>query len=170
MIQYIHWENYVSISFHSEWDMIVVTIFEPNGIPFGSKSKGKLVPRSYPIQCGRKWKHSFLSVPVPQVGGINNYTKFTFFFHFWSSDYEVLQEICPFRYHRGQSKAPWSPCIVLYCKYCTEGFKVSLKFCLHYAERCEHLSNNRRKSFQSSPLKPHLIYPETPSNFPWNPI
>ena len=22
-----HWENYISISFHSEWDMIVVTVF-----------------------------------------------------------------------------------------------------------------------------------------------
>ena len=36
--------------------------FERNGIPFGSKSNGKLSPRSYPIQCGRKWKYSFLSV------------------------------------------------------------------------------------------------------------
>ena len=36
--------------------------FEPNGIPFDSKSKGKLPPRSYPIQCERKFKHSFLSV------------------------------------------------------------------------------------------------------------
>ena len=35
--------------------------FEPNGIPFGSKSKGKLSRRSYPIQCERKWKYSFLS-------------------------------------------------------------------------------------------------------------
>ena len=35
--------------------------FEPNGNPFGSKSKGKLSPRSYPIQCERKWKYSFLS-------------------------------------------------------------------------------------------------------------
>ena len=35
--------------------------FEPNGNPFGSKSKGNLLPRSYPIQCERKWKHSFLS-------------------------------------------------------------------------------------------------------------
>ena len=35
---------------------------EPNGFPFGSKSKGKLSPRSYPIQCERKWKYSFLSV------------------------------------------------------------------------------------------------------------
>ena len=35
--------------------------FEPNGFSFGSKSKGKLSPRSYPIQCERKWKHSFLS-------------------------------------------------------------------------------------------------------------
>ena len=34
---------------------------EPNGLPFGSKSKGKLSPRSYPIQCKRKWKYSFLS-------------------------------------------------------------------------------------------------------------
>ena len=36
--------------------------FEPNGIPFGSNSKGKLSPGSYPIQCERKWKYSFLSV------------------------------------------------------------------------------------------------------------
>ena len=36
--------------------------FEPNGFPFGSKSKGKLSPRSYPIRFERKWKSSFLSV------------------------------------------------------------------------------------------------------------
>ena len=36
--------------------------FEPNGNPFGSKSKGKLSPRSYPIQFERKWNTSFLSV------------------------------------------------------------------------------------------------------------
>ena len=36
--------------------------FEPNGIPFGSKPKGKLSPRSYPIQCETKSKYSFLSV------------------------------------------------------------------------------------------------------------
>ena len=36
--------------------------FEPNEIPFGSKPKGKLSPRSYPIQCERKWKYSYLSV------------------------------------------------------------------------------------------------------------
>ena len=99
--------NYISISFHIEWDMIVVTVFlsiliqmefnlvknqmdncfdceymtvdfyllfyirqfgdsflfdfERNGIPFGSNSKGKLWPRSCPIQCDRKWKYSFLS-------------------------------------------------------------------------------------------------------------
>ena len=36
--------------------------FEPNGIPIGSKSKGKLSPRLYPIKFERKWKYSFLSV------------------------------------------------------------------------------------------------------------
>ena len=36
--------------------------FELNGIPFGSKLKGKLSPRSYPIQCERNWKYSFRSV------------------------------------------------------------------------------------------------------------
>ena len=36
--------------------------FEPNGLPFGSKSKGKLSPRSYPIQFERTWNASFLSV------------------------------------------------------------------------------------------------------------
>ena len=38
--------------------------FEPNGKQFGSKLKGKLLPRSYPIQCERKWKYSFLSARV----------------------------------------------------------------------------------------------------------
>ena len=36
--------------------------FEPNGITFVLKSKGKLSPQSCPIQCERKWKYSFLSV------------------------------------------------------------------------------------------------------------
>ena len=36
--------------------------FEPNGDPFGSNSKGKLSPRSDPIQFERKWITSFLSV------------------------------------------------------------------------------------------------------------
>ena len=36
--------------------------FEPNGISFGLKSKGKRSPRSDPIHCERKWKYSFLSV------------------------------------------------------------------------------------------------------------
>ena len=35
--------------------------FEPNGFPFGSKSKRKLLPWSYPIECERKWNVSFLS-------------------------------------------------------------------------------------------------------------
>ena len=35
--------------------------FEPKGIPFGSKSKGKLSLRSYPNQFERKWNTSFLS-------------------------------------------------------------------------------------------------------------
>ena len=34
--------------------------FEPNGIPFDLKLKGKLSPRSYPIEIERKWKYSFL--------------------------------------------------------------------------------------------------------------
>ena len=36
--------------------------FERNEIPFGSKLKRKLPPRSYPNQFERKWKYSFLSV------------------------------------------------------------------------------------------------------------
>ena len=38
--------------------------FEPNGIPVGSKSKGRLSPRSYPIQFERKSNMSFLSVDL----------------------------------------------------------------------------------------------------------
>ena len=36
--------------------------FEPNGFLLGSESKGKMSPRSYPIQCERNWKYSILSV------------------------------------------------------------------------------------------------------------
>ena len=39
--------------------------FEPNGIPFGSKLKGKLSSRSYPIQFERKWNTSFFSADAP---------------------------------------------------------------------------------------------------------
>ena len=45
--------------------------FEPNRIPFGSKLKGKLSPRSYPIQFERKWNTSFLSVIVVEIPGGN---------------------------------------------------------------------------------------------------
>ena len=41
--------------------------FEPNWIPFGSKSKGKLSPRSYPIQFERKWKYIFISEYFPII-------------------------------------------------------------------------------------------------------
>ena len=44
--------------------------FEPNGISFGSKSKGKLSPRSYPTQFERKSNTSFLSVTIGR--GIHN--------------------------------------------------------------------------------------------------
>ena len=43
--------------------------FEPNGNPFGSKSKGKLSQRSYPIQFERKLNTSFLSVRLTIGGG-----------------------------------------------------------------------------------------------------
>ena len=46
--------KYVSISFHSEWDMIVVTVFLLilNQMEFHlvQKIERKLSPRSYPIQ------------------------------------------------------------------------------------------------------------------------
>ena len=59
--------------------------FEPNGIPFGSKLKGKLSPRSYPIQSERKWKHSFLSVRAGKsflnlVMSNRNHIVFTIFY------------------------------------------------------------------------------------------
>ena len=38
--------------------------FEPNGIPYGSKSKGKRSPRSYPIQYEKKRKYSFISAVI----------------------------------------------------------------------------------------------------------
>ena len=75
----MHLENFISNFFHIEWDMIVVTVFlsisnqmefhlvqnrkencHHDQIPFNVK--GKLSPRSDPIQFERKWKYSFLGV------------------------------------------------------------------------------------------------------------
>ena len=44
------------------WWQFPFRFSEPNRIPFGSKLEGNLSPRSYPIQCERKWKCSCLSV------------------------------------------------------------------------------------------------------------
>ena len=42
-----------------------------DSFPFEKEnSKGKLSPRSYPIQYGRTWKYSFLSVSLFAVGTI----------------------------------------------------------------------------------------------------
>ena len=43
------------------WGQFSFRFSEPKGFPFGSKSKGKLSLRSYPIKCERKWKYSFLN-------------------------------------------------------------------------------------------------------------
>ena len=52
----------------------------PNGLPFGSKSKGKLLLRSCPIQCEKNWKFSFFSVatkrPVQNQPQIYKYIAF----------------------------------------------------------------------------------------------
>ena len=57
----VHWENYVSISFHSEWDMIAVTVCEPKGnsiwfknrhrdhIPFTVEGNGNIVFSVYTL-------------------------------------------------------------------------------------------------------------------------
>ena len=62
----LHWKNFISISFHIEWDMIVVTVFFSilNQMEFHlvQKIEEKLSPRSYPIQRERNGKYSFLSV------------------------------------------------------------------------------------------------------------
>ena len=48
--------------------------FEPNGNTFSSKSRGKLSPRSYPIQFERKSNTSFLSVIARYYGAITAIT------------------------------------------------------------------------------------------------
>ena len=57
--------------------------FEPNGIPFGTKMKGKLSPRSYPFQYENKTKYSFLSVLISRpVTGDNIYVYIIYIFYF----------------------------------------------------------------------------------------
>ena len=52
----VHWEIYITNSYWMGYDCVdsFPFNFEPNVIPFGSKSKGKLSPRSYPIQFESK--------------------------------------------------------------------------------------------------------------------
>ena len=57
-----HWENYISIYFHIEWNMIVVTVFLSILSQMDFHLVQKLSPRSCLIHCGSKWKYSFLSV------------------------------------------------------------------------------------------------------------
>ena len=64
-----HWENYTSISRHIKWDMIVhgdsfPFNFEPNGIQFGSKSKGKLLPRTSGESQLKWYPEDFRGVPI----------------------------------------------------------------------------------------------------------
>ena len=64
----IHWEKLYFL-FLSNWmgydrGNSFPFDFEPNGNPFGSKSKRNLSPRSYPIQFERKRKYSFLGAAV----------------------------------------------------------------------------------------------------------
>ena len=53
--------------------------FKPNIVSFGSKSAGKLSPRSYPIQFERKWKNSFLRVFLSMsrmpINNVNTHAK-----------------------------------------------------------------------------------------------
>ena len=58
-------KNLYSISFHIEWDMIVVTVFLSilNQTEFHLvQNRKEMSRRIYPIQCERKWKYSFLCV------------------------------------------------------------------------------------------------------------
>ena len=48
--------------------------FDPNGISFGSKSKGKLSPRSHPIHYERKWKYSFLNASLQYIKNTKYFT------------------------------------------------------------------------------------------------
>ena len=58
--------------------------FEPNGLLFGSKSKGKLSTWSYPIQYERKWKTSFLSVATGKPHHLYFfYESFRLITHWW---------------------------------------------------------------------------------------
>ena len=83
--------------------------FEPNGNPFGSKSKGNLSPRSYPIQCERKWKYSFLSV-LPKTTAIR---------------LAAVRETSVSRHHEDPIEGPSeNPYTSLY--YSIEGFKGDL--------------------------------------------
>ena len=63
--------------------------FDPNGIPFVPKLKGKLSLRSYPIQFERKWNTSFLSVVKSACAKTRcNYTKI-FCVQQLAPDYEI---------------------------------------------------------------------------------
>ena len=61
----IHWENYISFSFHIEWDMIVETVFlsilNQMELHLLQIERKIVITTIYPIRFERKWKYSFLS-------------------------------------------------------------------------------------------------------------
>ena len=45
-LAFLHWGNYISISFHSEWDMTVGTVFGPNRIYIWLKTVTTIISHS----------------------------------------------------------------------------------------------------------------------------
>ena len=80
--------------------------FEPNGIPFGSKSKGKLSPRSYPIEYERNWKYSFLSACTPFPRILRHVSRHSGpLRHVWHAPSDaVIRRHCNYRRYRNSSR------------------------------------------------------------------
>ena len=64
----VYRENYVTISFHGEWDVIAMTVFEPNGISIWFKGRMNSVwtQTFLPI-----WSFTLKSIIMVQEIGIN---------------------------------------------------------------------------------------------------
>ena len=118
--------------------------FEPNGIPFVSKSKGKLSPRSYPIQCKRKWKYSFLSECMPLEKRSDAGNQFPVLVKLYGSSfiYDILADIWNQTNRAVLVTIQAENCIFNHIPFKFTGNKSPFSVCMYYSEDKKILKQN----------------------------
>ena len=103
----LHWENYFSISFHIEWDMIVVTVYAKkclhDHIPFNVKENGNILFPVYVAEFSpvlKLWRlqlETWISLCIHGFGFQKDMRKIfwnIFFEKYFEKDMLAMKAIC----------------------------------------------------------------------------